>query len=185
MGGSGTGTPWGGSAVLVVEDGTGLATANSYASVVAADTYHTAVTRSTDWSLAALSVKENALIVATQYLDIEYEGRWRGRKASSTQALSWPRVGGVDNDSYAIEWNAVPENLKRACAELALRVVLGDELLGVVAQPGDVASESKSLGPLSKSVTYVAGRPAGGKQYPKVESLLKPLLEVSGRVYRA
>lgn len=170
---------------VIVETGAGRSDANSYLSVADADAYIAAYVGNASWASASTATKERALMAATQCLDAEYEGRWRGRKASSTQALSWPRVGGVDNDSYAIEWNAVPENLKRACAELALRVVLGDELLGVVAQPGDVASESKSLGPLSKSVTYVGGRPAGGKQYPKVESLLKPLLEVGGRVYRA
>jgi hypothetical protein len=170
---------------VIVETGTGRSDANSYLGVADTDAYVAAYVGSTPWAAATSAAKERALMQATQHLDIEYEGRWRGRKALSTQALSWPRVGGVDNEGFTIASNGVPENLKRACAELALRVVLGDELHGVVTEPGDVASESKSLGPLSKSVTYVGGKPAGGYRYPKVEALLKPLLEVSGGVYRA
>jgi len=177
--------PLSGRTILVVETGVGLATANSYLSVAQADAYHAQYGSSAAWAGASWSQKEAALVLATQYLDITYEGRWRGRKASATQALAWPRFGGLDNDAYTIAGDGVPENLKRATAELALRVVLGDELLGVIAQPGEVASESKSIGPISTSVTYVTGRPAGGKQYPKVDGLLRPLLEPTGQVYRA
>lgn len=184
MSGSGSGTPIPASPAFVVEDGTGKTDANSYLSVDGADTYHTSFTMSAEWSGAALAAKQNALIVAAQYLDAEYGGRWRGYRAHDTQALAWPRSCVEDDDGYAVDGESVPQKLKDACAELALRVVLGDSLLGVVTEPGSIASESKSLGPLSKTVTYVAGRPAGGYQYPKVEALLKSLILAGGGVFR-
>ena len=169
---------------LVVETGAGLANANSYVSVADADTYHATYTGSTDWSGAANATKERALISATQYLDIEHEGRWRGVKGSSTQSLSWPRANAVDYDGYTVDSDIVPQKLKDACCELALRVVLGDDLLGVVTEPGDVASESVTVGPISTAVEYVNGRPDIGNSYPRVEALLKSLVHESGRVYR-
>jgi len=184
MSGSGTGTPISEAVTFTVEDGSGLSTANSYVSVADADTYHATYTGSTDWSGAENATKERALIAATQYLDIEHEGRWRGVKDSSTQSLAWPRCDAEDSDGYLIDSDALPQKLKDACCELALRVVLGDDLLGVVTEPGDVASESVTVGPISTAVEYVNGRPDVGNSYPRVESLLKSLLQETGRVYR-
>ena len=170
---------------LIVEDGTGKTDANSYLSVADCDTYHATYTGSTDWSGAGTATKELALIRATQYLDMEYEGRWRAVKGSSTQSLAWPRSGVYDNDGYALDWNVVPQKLKDACAELALRDVLGDDLLAPVTSPGDVASESVTIGPIQESKTYVGGKPAGDEyRYPKIEALLKSLIEERGRVFR-
>lgn len=183
MSGSGTGTPIGSPAVLVVEDGTGKTDANSYLSVAEANTYHTTFTQSANWTAASLATKQAALIAATQYLDTEYGGRWRGVKGTSTQALAWPRANVVDEDGYTADWNKVPQRLKDACAELALRVVLGDDLLGTVTDPGEVVSESKALGPISKTVTYASAKPHH-YQYPKIEALLRSLLVAAGRVYR-
>ena len=72
---------------LVVEDGTGLSTAESYISVADADTYHSdrgnALWTGTD------AVKEEALRQATEYLDATYD--WKGSISLTTQALNWPR----------------------------------------------------------------------------------------------
>jgi len=183
MAGSGQGTPISIVTSFVVEDGTGKADANSYVSVAEADTYHANVTQSSDWSAASGSDKENALIVATEYLDAEYQGRWRGGRGSATQALAWPRASVEDDDGFLLSPIEVPQKLKDACAWLALRVVLGDELLGVVTEPGSVTSESFTVGPVTESKTYAGGRPHG-YQYPKVEGLLRELLESASRVYR-
>lgn len=183
MSGGGSGTPIPASPTFVVEDGTGKTNANSYLSVSDADTYHSNVTQSAAWAGAALATKQSALIVATQYLDARYGGIWRGYRANELQALAWPRYCGEDDDGYAIDDDSLPQKLKDACAELALRVVLGDALLGVVTSPGVVASESKSVGPVSRTTTYVGGRPHG-YQYPKVDALLRSLVAPSGRVIR-
>jgi hypothetical protein len=184
MAGSGEGTPIGVGATFVVEDGSGKSDANSYCSVVDATTYNNNVNQSTTWENATTSEQENALIVGTQYLDIEYARRWRGMKASSTQALAWPRAGGSDDDGYTIDSDVVPEKLKDACAELALRVLLGDDLLGVHTSPGTVEKETVKVGPITESKTYVGGRSAAGYDYPKVSALIGCLIRPAGRVYR-
>ena len=183
MSGSGTGTPISVVSSFVVEDGTGLSTANSYLSVANADTYHSNVTRSDDWSGATVAVKQNALIVATQYLDIRYQGRWRGYRASGTQALAWPRASVEDDDGYVLDSTALPQKLKDACAELALRVVLGDDLLGTVTETGEVVSESVTVGPISESKSYAGGKPYG-YEYPKLDALVRGLIAAGNTVIR-
>lgn len=44
---------------------------------------------------------------------------WTGTIASDTQALSWPRIGMVDRYGRAIDSAIIPDDLKRAQAELA------------------------------------------------------------------
>jgi hypothetical protein len=180
---SGTITPISNPVALVAEDGTGKSNANSYLSVAGANTYHATFTGSTDWAAATASTKELALIRATQYVDARFHGQWRGFRANEGQSLVWPRFCAEDDDGYAIDDGSVPQKLAHAVAELALRVVLGDDLLGVVAEPGTIASESSSVGPLSESVTYLGGKPHG-YQYPRVEALLRGLLLGSDRVVR-
>ncbi|HNY81066.1 MAG: hypothetical protein RBS72_22010 [Sedimentisphaerales bacterium] len=183
MGGSGTGTPTSSSPVFVVEDGTGLSTANSYLSVADADTYHANITRSTNWSSATQTEKENALIVATQYLDIRFQGRWRGYRNTRSQALSWPRYSVEDDDGYVLDATALPQKLQDACAEMALRVVLGDDLLGTVTETGEVVSESVSVGPISESKTYAGGKPYG-YEYPKLDALVRGLIAAGDTIIR-
>ena len=183
MAGSGTGTPISVVSLFVVETGSGLSTANSYLSVADADTYHSNVTRSSDWSAATAAVKQNALIVATQYLDIHYQGRWRGYRASGTQALAWPRASVEDDDGYWLDSASLPQRLKDACAELALRVVLGDNLLGTVTEAGEVVSESVTVGPISESKSYAGGKPYG-YEYPKLDALVRGLIAAGNTVIR-
>ena len=183
MAGSGTGTPISVVSLFVVETGSGLSTANSYLSVADADTYHSNVTRSSDWSAATAAVKQNALIVATQYLDIHYQGRWRGYRASGTQALAWPRASVEDDDGYWLDSASLPQRLKDACAEMALRVVLGDDLLGTVTETGEVVSESVTVGPISESKSYAGGKPYG-YEYPKLDALVRGLIAAGNTVIR-
>ncbi len=183
MAGSGTGTPISVVSTFVVEDGTGLSTANSYLSVADADTYHNNVTRSDDWSGATAAVKQNALIAATQYLDIRYQGRWRGYRNTRSQALAWPRYSVEDDDGYLLDSASLPQKLEDACAEMALRVVLGDDLLGTVMEPGEVTSESVTVGPISESKTYAGGKPYG-YEYPKLDALVRGLIAAGNTVIR-
>jgi hypothetical protein len=183
MGGSGTGTPLSIVTSFVVEDGSGKSTANSYLSVGDADTYHTNYTQSAAWAAAVEATKQRALILASQYLDAKYHGRWRGVRAHQGQAMDWPRSAVEDDDGYYLSATALPQKLQDACAELALRVVSGDDLLGTVTDPGQVVAESVTLGPIAESKTYAGGKPAHA-QYPRVDGLLKALLGPAGVISR-
>jgi hypothetical protein len=76
--------------VLVMEDGTGLANANSYASLAEFDAYNNATLYSDTVNNATRANKERALIMATRVIDTMVE--FEGSRASDTQALAFPRV---------------------------------------------------------------------------------------------
>ena len=183
---------------LIVEDGTGLATAEAYISVADATTYHAARGNSTwndvvelmtldvapsgaGWAVgdtitgatsaktctvlerlttltyhvkdrsgaftlgevlsngtatadqgaanptfaAVDTMREQWLRKATEYMTQMYRRRWQGVRMSETQALDWPRDG-VVIDSWEEANNAVPVEIARACAELALKVAAAE-----------------------------------------------------------
>lgn len=166
---------------LLVEDGTGLAAAESYLSVADADSYHT-LYGSTGWN-GTSDEKEVALRVATQYLNAQYGQRWVGSRINSTMALHWPRHYIVDRDGYALAADAVPTQIKNATAYMALRSIQGDTLMPDTAAAGNITSESKGIGQLSKSVTY-AGVKSSTKHYSIVESMLGDLITSAGTVSR-
>lgn len=162
---------------LVVEDGSGKTNADSYLSVADADTYHTNHSGSADWSGATTAVKEKALRLATQYLDVRYNGLWKGVRSNDAQALDFPRANVEDADGYYYESDEIPQRLKDATAELALRVVEGDTLLDDVSKPGTIKSQGVSVGPISKSIEYTGGYNQV-KKYPLIDGLVKPLISI-------
>jgi len=161
-------------ATFIVETGTGLSNANSYLSITDADAYHLDHSGSTDWSGADNADKEAALRLATQYLDAKHAGKWKGTKYTTTQALAWPRTGAYDGENCLIEYNVIPQALKDACAELALKVIGGDTLLDDLDKTGVIKSETKKLGILETSKEYIGGK-SQVKRYPLIELLVKQL----------
>src|SRR5688572_6043385 len=92
---------------LVVEDGTGLANADSYVSLAQADAYHITL-GNTGWA-GTNELKEQALRRATRYIDFFYYDRWSGvRLNGRDQALQWPRIDAVDIDNEEILEDEVP-----------------------------------------------------------------------------
>lgn len=147
---------------LTVEDGTGLATADSYASRADADAYH-AARGNAAWAAASTDARDAALRKATQYLDTRY--RWVGNRSTLTQALEWPRYF-VPRLGYPSGW---PQpRVVHACIELALRALSVDLLADDEGR--DVLSEQ--VGPIS--VTY--GPTGGGVRYPVADLLVSPLI---------
>jgi hypothetical protein len=112
---------------LVVEDGTGLSTANSYASAAQCDAYHAGHLYSDQWD-AATVLRNPALVMATRLIDSEF--RFHGRKASSTQALQWPRCGCLDPDAPEIggevSSSIVPPAVVTATCEMARLLIFSD-----------------------------------------------------------
>lgn len=105
---------------LVLEDGSGVSNANSYASGDMADSYFEDRGNAA-WTAGSDDDKESALVRATQYLDGRYRGKWKGTKASSAQALAWPRANATDEDDLDIASNVIPQVIIRATCEAALR----------------------------------------------------------------
>ncbi len=143
---------------LIVEDGTGMATAESYLSVADADTFHTKF-GNTAWS-GDTALKEGALRRATRYIDGIYGQRWVGLRNSQAQALDWPREYAYDSDQFIVPNGTVPQAVKNATAEAALRELLTPNGLSPdLERGGQVESEDVTAGPVSVSTSYKSDAP--------------------------
>lgn len=158
---------------FVVEDGTGLAGAESFVSVTDADTY-LANRGYTTWAAKTTGEREIALRKATDFMEQQYRSRWDGWRVSATQFLSWPRyevrlkdlMYGYNRWVYLLGYNVVPQLVKNACAELAYRTLT----TALVIDVGRLKSRVQ-VGPIS--VTY-ADNATPQKVYTAVEDMLSP-----------
>lgn len=167
---------------LTVEDGTAKTSANSYASVATFLGYW--AERNVDLSDEEVEALEAALLKACQYIDTRYHGRWKGRRYTEAQAMAWPRIGARDSDGYPIPETAIPTRLVHAACEYAKRA-LGAELAPDPTANPNVVSETKTAGPVSKSVTYAGGAALEVlRPYPSADMLLKDLLIPVGGSWR-
>ncbi|RZL39231.1 MAG: hypothetical protein EOP35_04130 [Rubrivivax sp.] len=157
---------------ITTEDGTGLANAETYASVATADTYH-AARNGTSWAALSTAAKEAALRLATEWLGQRYLGRWQGVRVKTTQALEWPRSD-VCVDGIGLVYSTLPVQLVRATCELALKSLTTTLTADETAQ---VTSEQ--VGPIA--VTYAAGA-RQQTRFAAVEALIRPLLKAGGGI---
>jgi hypothetical protein len=169
--------------VLVVEDGTGLSTAESYLSEADADTYHTNHGNPTTWSSKTTAQKEEALRLATQYVDATYGGSWLGRRNLQAQALDWPRLGVTDFDGFTVDSDAVPRQVADATAEMAGRYAAGTTLFPDLTSPGTITSERVKVEGIEEEIHYVGGR-SQVAQYRIVDQLLRDLVSSGNRIIR-
>lgn len=155
---------------LIVEDGTGLANAESYISVAAADTRHSN-NGMTNWATLQTSDKEAALRRATNFMEQAFRERWKGMRLHKGQALSWPRWN-LLVDGYPVDPNSIPAEVASACADLALKAASGDlnaDLTQMVVEKG--------VGPLRK--VFNRNSPERTR-YPSIEMALAPFLTSTG-----
>jgi hypothetical protein len=156
---------------LVVEDGTGLSTAESFVSLADASARHTAHGNSA-WT-GTDAVKEAALRRATAHMEQAYRQRWKGARLTRDQALSWPRYDAFV-EGFALASDAVPEAVANACADLALKALSGD-LNADLTRP--VIREK--VGPLETE--YSAHGPEGTR-YRAIDMALAPYLTGGGGI---
>lgn len=106
--------------ILVVEDGSIVANANSYIDYDYAENYHT-LRGNSAWAAGDSTEKQYAIIRATQAIDSIYKGKWKGNPTEyGTQELEWPRLG-VTVGSTSIDDDIIPAAIKKAVCEAALR----------------------------------------------------------------
>ena len=93
----------------------GGASANSYVTLAAANTYFETVPDSSTWTDKTDDQKNRALISATRWIDAL---NFYGDRCDDTQALKWPRdnytVDGID-----LACTLIPDGIKNATYELA------------------------------------------------------------------
>lgn len=109
---------------IVVEDGTGIVTANAYASLDEVDEI-LSVNIHSKWSLLTdEAAKENLIQWASRILDERV--KWYGTKMHSTSGLAWPRSCVRNRENILIEDDIVPKEVKIATALLADHLLSGD-----------------------------------------------------------
>lgn len=174
---------------LFVETGAVVAGAESYISVADATAYHVARGNS-PWSLLTEPQAEEALRRATDYMTQMYRSRWVGFRKAAGQALDWPRssvylepfaIGGVGSQPFLFADDSVPEEVRRACAELALRAAAGPLAPDIARQ-----AIQETVGPIS--VTYDRASESYAV-YRSVDASLRPYLSggssMNARIGRA
>jgi hypothetical protein len=156
---------------IIVEDGTGSATANAYVSIADCRIY--AANRGVTLSVVDDTVAAQ-LIKASDYL-AALAPRWQGERASVTQAMDWPRLDVVIN---GFDWPAddIPNGVIAAQCQLVMAVNAGFKL-----QPNLTNKDykiSETLGPIK---TEWANPLQVGMQptFTAVDALLAPLFAQS------
>lgn len=156
--------------------------ANALVSLADATAYLSARGNAAWAALATDALREQAIIRATDFMEAAYGLRFAGVRATTTQALSWPRyyvpIKGAALSYYLgrpAYWpgDSVPVVVANACAELALRAASGVDLAPDTSR---LKSRTK-IGPIE--VDYVPGSSPLPK-YTAVERMLAPFFGGSG-----
>jgi hypothetical protein len=100
---------------FLVEDGTGVVGATSYATVAQADSF-ASFWEYPDWALLGVEDKEKLLIRASRLLDEQFT--WRSHMLTKEQGLLFPRMPFVDTENRKVE--GIPQDLVEATAEIAI-----------------------------------------------------------------
>ncbi len=160
---------------LIVEDGSIVANANSYASIATLRAFADQRGRDLpddDDQLARMC------IVAMDYLEgMEY--LFKGRRVSALQVLSWPRTGVKINCQLQAE-TLIPKALVNALCQLTIEANSLDGTLSPTQT--DYAIKQEVIGPMSTTyaVDTINGSKAFKPVYPIVDTFLRPLLNLSG-----
>lgn len=110
--------------ILIAEDGSGVANANSYATRAQADAYNEGRLHAAAWTAATDATKDAALVHATRFLDANVT--WQGTRVELEQALAWPRED-VTWDGHDVPSDMLPAPVRDATCELA-RLLIGADL---------------------------------------------------------
>jgi hypothetical protein len=136
---------------------------NSYVSVSDADTYFETRIDSANWTNAAETLKEDALVTSTQIID---NNPWIGSAVSSSQALAWPRKNAKYYDprmgqEISISDSTTPDLVKIAVYEQALHLLNNEDLLAQTTQTYEsISIGSISLTDSNNDVTRISITPA-------------------------
>lgn len=169
---------------LVVEDGTGLSTAESYVSVSNCGAYATKIGANFPSGESGETTRcEQALRRATQWIDATYGARFKSYRTNPPdQALEWPRYDvWHDGRREYLDSDALPTEIVSAACEAAIREY---------AKPGSLVPDTSVSGVIKRyqagsvSIEYERSG-ASPSLFPKIDGLLSPLMNRSALVGRA
>jgi len=156
---------------IIVEDGTGLTTAQAYCSVEFLRAY--CAERGIEFDESNDQVEAALVIAAKDWIDGEHE--FNSSPFVDGQALKFPT-----------EVDGLPNAIKTANAHAAVLHLQGLLLVDYAAQniKGDIVSESSGLGVLSESITYKNSQTYSRRLPPSLNNLLKPYLAFTAMMTR-
>jgi len=159
---------------FIVEDGTGVANANSYCTPEYANRYF-ASRGNTTWAALTSNAKKVLLIKGASKIEQDYMDRFKGCRTFSEQSLSFPRYD-VVIDSRLQASDAVPARIMDATCELAWRAS-SEELTPDLQPVGNVIAESVVSGLVD--IQYSDKNIPRTVIYQAVDNLLRPFLKNS------
>jgi len=166
---------------LVVEDGTGLATAEAYDSVANFDTY--VALFAYDVSAYTTANKEVALRIAARYVDAKFGDQFIGWRGSRTQALEWPRGGAQDADGWLLDDDVLPVEIQNVSHELAFLSFTNTLLPDVASGESGKTIERTKVGPIEISETFGSSS-SQAPQWRTAHKMLRRILQPT-RIMRA
>ena len=165
---------------FIVEDGSGVPGANSYATVEYAVSYFEERGRTAEFD-GTDDQRKGWLVQATDYIE-RFAERFKSVQLLASQSLSFPRalfvgLAGSNTNMVVDAW--MPELLLKAACEYAARAKRGPLAPDPVvdATGHSVVMTSRKVGPLERSFAVVGdGRVQAFRSYPAADRLLSSLL---------
>lgn len=169
---------------LIVEDGSGIADAESYISVSDAVAYAEARGLTFPGTTGPeITAAEQALRRATEFIDQRYGSRFIGQWTTTTQALAWPRVYAYYRDE-ALADDFIPPQVKAATVQAAVRELASPGSLTPDVTTGTIKKRVRVEGAVE--VEYAVGAGNAASQTPIVsiiDQILAPLLAMVSSAY--
>lgn len=160
---------------LIVETGTGIASAEVYSTLAEFKAYRPRGGLALPAGLSD-ALTEAALVRGTAFVEGAYAHRWPGVRDTETQGLAWPRAEAWDADGIPL--SGVPVGVKNACMEAALIEANTVGALTLALEHGGMVSREKT-GPLETD--YANGAPAS-TVYPIIKQCLAGIVRGGGGV---
>lgn len=160
---------------FTVENGTGKRFAHSYLSDTGASVLLQAhPDYESVWVPKTLVERQRALSMATLWLDRRY--RFYASQASAHQRFAFPRTKLVDRRGLVVNSGSLPEELKLACALMALSWAQ-ENLWPTISEEGAISSFSVGALSISYAKPDKGASGAYGKAFPDIDMLLNAIAQ--------
>jgi tRNA(Ile)-lysidine synthase TilS/MesJ len=156
---------------MILEDGTGVEGANAYVTMDEVAEY--AEEHGLEWVTSPSDDGETAIVRATTAIDARYRSRYPGYRTNGrSQSLEWPRSEAYDAEEEEIADDEIPQELKDAVCEAAVREL---------ATPHSMMPDT-AVGGIEKRIKAGSveierfGNAAVGPTFSIIDGILAPLL---------
>ncbi len=168
---------------FIVEDGTGVANANTYMTDVEFKAYH--ADRGVSITASGGDIQK-ALVRAADYITQRFGGRFKGSEEFAAQTMPFPRT--ELHDRRGDEVIGIPDKLKWAQAEYGQVALSADLWLEptVDATGSRISRVKEKVGPIESDITYSEGTGVSTiKKLPRADGWIEEYLKTRGTVVRA